>query len=87
MVYNTNLLVQKIKKPHDYFFIIDISDSFIQWGLWHSGQTNMESNPSKYSAGIIKSASHLLQWFIVIISFYRPYNIGLFQYNIFLWRD
>jgi len=70
------------RRSHDYFFIIDISDSFIQWELWHSGQTNMESNPSKNSAGIIKSASHLLQWFIVIIfSFFLLHNIGLFQYK------
>ena len=50
-------MTTKLKKSDHYLFVImDMSDSFIQWELWHSGQRNMVlSKPSEHSSGIIKS--------------------------------
>lgn len=79
------------KKTPDYLLTIIApkSDSFPQSRLLQLGQTNIViSNSSKYSVGIIKSVSQVLQWFIVIIVTLPPiHNIGQFQYKYFPMKE
>jgi hypothetical protein len=87
--FSTNInIFGGLSKKSSYYFLTKIapkSDSFPQSRLLQLGHKNIViSNPSEYSAGIIKSVLQVLQWFIVIIVAIPPiHNIGWFQYKYF----